>query len=159
MKKIDSVLNKALYWLIASLMFAMAVLIFAQVLARYAFGNSLTWSEEVGRYIFVWMSFLGMATAIREKAHVALDILLQHLTGVSKRAVVLFNGLRLLFLSGALTASGFFLVQYGMLQNSSAVRLPMHFVYAVIPFSGVLMFYYAFREMAETWKNAGGGKV
>ena len=56
MKKIDSVLNKALYWLIASLMFAMAVLIFAQVLARYAFGNSLTWSEEVGRYIFVWMS-------------------------------------------------------------------------------------------------------
>ncbi len=159
MKKLDTILGRALYWLIAGLMFAMAMLIFAQVLARYAFGNSLTWSEEIGRYIFVWMSFLGMATAIREKAHVALDILLQHLTGVSKKAIVLFNGLLLLVLSGALVASGFYLVQYGMLQNSSAVRLPMHFVYCVIPFSGALMFYYTIRETAEAWKNAGGEKV
>ena len=41
------------------LMLTMVVIIFAQVLARYAFSNSLSWSEEIGRYLFVWMSFIG----------------------------------------------------------------------------------------------------
>ena len=75
MEKIDKFIVKALYYACSILMFFMAAIITAQVLSRYIAGNPLTWSEELGRYIFVWMSFLGMAVAIRHGSHVALDIL------------------------------------------------------------------------------------
>ena len=50
---------------------------FAQVCARYVLGDPLIWSEEAARYLFVWVSMLGAALALREGGHFGLDLLIR----------------------------------------------------------------------------------
>ena len=153
MEKIDKFFVKALYYVCAALMFSMAALITAQVLSRYIAGSPLTWSEELGRYIFVWMSFLGMAVAIKQGSHVALDILVKKLKGVSKKLLMLVNNAFVFFFGACFTVSGFKLVELGMRQKSPTLQLPMQYVYIVIPISGILLLYFVFSETIKIFRS------
>lgn len=142
MKSFDAALYKLLYWICSLLMFSMAFLIFVQVVARYVFQDSLTWSEEIGRYIFVWMSFLGMAVAIKAKAHVALDILLKNVNYKMKKIITCINAILVSCFAIGIIYSGCLLVDLGGRQRSAALELPMDMIYMIIPISGVLMLYF-----------------
>ena len=65
MRKILSLIEEKLeeYFLVIS-MIAMVVIIFLQVVMRYVFNNSLTWSEEIARYIFLWQIWIGVSYAV-----------------------------------------------------------------------------------------------
>ncbi len=128
-------------------MFAMMGIIFSQVVARYVFHHSLTWSEEVGRYIFVWISFLGMAAAFKAGSHVALDLLVKYLKGFSRKTLEMVNGALVVVLSSAIMYSGIKLFYLGMRQKSPALKLPMHWVYIVVPVSGAILLYFALRAL------------
>lgn len=145
MKKFDNFLFACLCRVCGILMFAMMVIIFSQVVARYVFHHSLTWSEELGRYIFVWISFLGMAAAFRNGSHVALDLLLKSLRGVPRKALELANGVLVIIFSSAVLFSGLKLFFLGMRQKSSALKIPMHWVYVVVPVSGLILLYFSVR--------------
>ncbi len=146
MKKLDDLIFKLLCAACGSLMVAMMTVIFAQVVARYAFQHSLSWSEEIGRYIFVWITFLGMVLAYRAGAHVALDLLLMHLKGFPRWALRLTNLGLIIVLAAAIFISALALFELGTMQESPALELPMHWVYSVIPVSGLLLLYYTLRD-------------
>lgn len=146
MERLDKLIVRALFYACGFLMFLMAVIITAQVLSRYIVGSPLTWSEELGRYIFVWMSFLGMAVAIKQGSHVALDILVKKLTGVSQKILILINNCLVFFFGVCLSVSGFMLVELGMNQKSPTLQLPMKYVYIVIPISGIIILYFVLSE-------------
>lgn len=124
-------------------------IIFGQVVARYILHNSLTWSEEIGRYIFVWIAFLGMAAAFKQGAHVSLDLLLKYLTGVPRKVLELVNGLLVAVLASTILLSGINLFYLGMRQKSPALKLPMHWVYIVVPVSGFFLLYFSIRYLWE----------
>ncbi|MFK4826061.1 TRAP transporter small permease [Paenochrobactrum sp. BZR 588] len=151
MDKFDKLIHTFLLWIIAALIFAMMGVTFTQVLARYALANSLSWSEEVGRYIFVWITFLGMAAAFQSRAHIALDFLVSLLPVKFSNKLVVFNALLVAVVGGALLLGGLALMKFGMNQKSAALGLPMYLVYSVIPFSGLTLCYFALRE---AWKRA-----
>lgn len=155
MDKLDRLLHIILLWAIGILMFAMMGVTFSQVVARYALANSLSWSEELGKYIFVWITFLGMAAAFQSKAHIALDILVSILPAKPSRALSILNTLLVALVGLALAIGGLSLMKFGMNQRSAALGLPMYYVYTVIPFSGVMLFYFALRA---TWKQVVSGK-
>jgi TRAP-type C4-dicarboxylate transport system permease small subunit len=146
MAKFDRILCRAVLWICGVLMLVMAVLIFSQVLARYLFHHSLSWTEELGRYIFVWMTFLGLAGAYPKGSHVALDLLLRALHGKMKRGLILVNGILMTILAIVIIYSGCNLISIGIGQQSSALLLPMNLVYLVIPVSGVLLLYFVVRQ-------------
>lgn len=147
MEKLDRFIYRTLLWTIASLMFIMMSLTFAQVVARYLMHHSLSWSEEVGRYVFVWISFLGLATAFRSGAHVALDILSDLLNPAPRRVLAIINTLFVVGLAVALFFGGMALMKFGMNQRSPALGLPMYTIYLVIPFSGVALGFFALRAV------------
>ncbi len=151
MKKFDEMLHASLLWACGILMFGMMSVIFAQVVARYVMHQSLSWSEEVGRYIFVWISFLGLAAAFKSGSHVALDLLTKSLTRVPRRALEFFNGALVVVLASALLVSGIRLLEFGMRQRSPALNIPMAFVYVVEPVSGLLLLYFSLRAL---WLSA-----
>jgi len=62
---------------IVALVSALTAITFAQVAARYVLGDPLIWSEEAARYLFVWVSMIGAALAIREGGHFGLDLLIR----------------------------------------------------------------------------------
>ncbi len=156
MKKLDDFLFSLLCHACGILMFGMMSIIFVQVVARYAFHHSLSWSEEIGRYIFVWISFLGMVAAFKHGSHVSLDLLLHVLKGYSRKVLLCVNGLLILVMSSAVFWSGIKLFQLGTRQMSPALKLPMHLVYLVVPVSGLLLVYFALRALWISFHSDSG---
>ena len=74
-----------LEWLLLGLLAVMVVLVFGNVVMRYAFNSGITVSEELSRWLFVWMTFLGAIVAVRERAHLGTDMLVSHLSPAGKR--------------------------------------------------------------------------
>ena len=72
-------------WLLVAMMALMVVLVFGNVVARYAFNGGITVSEEVSRWLFVWMTFLGAVVGVRERAHLGSDMLTSRLGPTGKR--------------------------------------------------------------------------
>jgi len=134
-------------------MFAMATIIFAQVISRYVVGKPFTWSEELGRYIFVWMSFLGMAVAVKEGSHVALDVILQKLSGYKKKILITINNVMVLLFGVIVTYSGIRLFYIGIGQSSPTLRIPMQYIYLVIPISGILLIYFVINDFVAQIKD------
>ncbi len=72
-------------YLIAAALAVMVVLVFGNVFLRYGFNSGLTVSEELSRWLFVWMTFLGAVVALRENAHLGTDMLVGRLGTAGKR--------------------------------------------------------------------------
>ena len=72
-------------WVIAALFAATIVVVTAQVVWRYAFNNSLVWTEELSRYLFVWMTFVGAALAVKESSHIRVSLLVDCLPARVRR--------------------------------------------------------------------------
>ncbi|MDA7419191.1 TRAP transporter small permease [Xenophilus arseniciresistens] len=70
---------RALSRLCAVLLFAIVVLVFGNVVLRYGFNSGIVASEEVSRWLFVWLTFLGAIVALRERAHLGTDMLVSRL--------------------------------------------------------------------------------
>jgi TRAP-type C4-dicarboxylate transport system permease small subunit len=66
-------------WLLVAMLALMVLLVFGNVVMRYAFNSGITLSEEVSRWLFVWMTFLGAVVAVRENAHLGSDMLISRL--------------------------------------------------------------------------------
>lgn len=145
MDKFENGLYKVLALVCGCLILAMTVLIFWQVVCRYVFNNSLTWSEELGRYIFAWITFIGLPVALRAKAHVALDLLLKKLHGKAKLTVLTINAVLTAVLALVICYSGYRLTLLGVGQISSAIQIPMQYVYCIIPVSGLLLLFFTVR--------------
>ena len=64
----------------------MVVMVFGNVVLRYGFNSGITVSEELSRWLFVWMTFLGAIVAVRKHAHLGTDALVSRLSGRGKKA-------------------------------------------------------------------------
>jgi TRAP-type C4-dicarboxylate transport system permease small subunit len=116
-------------------------LIFFQVIMRYIFGNSLSWSEELARYLFIWYTWIGTSLAIRERRHIRIEILTDFL---SERAKLRLEIVVLLLWAGFAAFLAVKGVEVGKLllrsgQSSPALEIPMAFAYAAVPVGCTLM--------------------
>ncbi len=89
---------KLLKLLIVLCMAAMVVLVFGNVVLRYAFNSGISVSEELSRWFFVWMIFLGSLVALKERAHMGLDSLVRRLPPTGKRICLVIGHLLMLYI-------------------------------------------------------------
>ncbi len=75
LKKLIDGYCRLLGYVIAAALALMVVLVFGNVFMRYAFNSGLTVSEELSRWLFVWVTFLGAVIALRDNAHLGTDML------------------------------------------------------------------------------------
>jgi TRAP-type transport system small permease protein len=107
--RIDALLAhgcKALEFLIALALAAMVVLVFGNVVLRYAFDSGITMSEELARWLFVWLTFLGAIVALNDNAHLGSDVLTSRLGPTAQRvcrcvALLAMLGINALLLQGS----------------------------------------------------------
>src|SRR5262249_16807536 len=81
-----SPLMRAVEALLALLLLAMVVMVFGNVVLRYAFNSGITMSEELSRFCFVWLTFIGAIVAMREGTHLGMDNLVARLPRAGKLA-------------------------------------------------------------------------
>lgn len=84
---------------IALLLAVMVVLVFGNVVLRYAFNSGITVSEELSRWLFVWMTFLGAIVALKEHGHLGTDMLVSRLPRWGKRACLVAGQLLMLWVT------------------------------------------------------------
>jgi TRAP-type C4-dicarboxylate transport system permease small subunit len=77
----------------------MVVLVFGNVVLRYAFDSGITVSEELSRWLFVWMTFLGAIVAIKEHGHLGTDMLVSRLPKAGKKACLIIGHLLMLYVT------------------------------------------------------------
>jgi TRAP-type C4-dicarboxylate transport system permease small subunit len=88
---------KLLKFLIALFLAIMVVLVFGNVVLRYAFNSGITVSEEVSRWLFVWLTFLGAIVALREHGHLGVDSFVKRLPKAGKKAALIVSQLLMLY--------------------------------------------------------------
>ena len=119
----------------------MVLVCFAQVCTRLA-GTPLSWSEELARYLAVWLTFLGAAYALRKGALATVEILYSKLHGVSKKALYVLISAVIFIFCYVMVRHGLAFAMKFMTQTSPAMQIPKGVVYISAPVSGILMFFY-----------------
>jgi TRAP-type C4-dicarboxylate transport system permease small subunit len=77
----------------------MVLLVFGNVVLRYAFDSGITVSEELSRWLFVWMTFLGAIVAVKERAHLGTDLLVSRLPKAGKKLCLIVGHLLMLYVT------------------------------------------------------------
>jgi len=139
MGKPINIFNTMLKYILFLLMIALIVSVFSQVLFRFVLNQPLAWTEELARYILVWLTFLGAAYAMSLKAHIGVEFFVNKLpANLHKISLVLSTLMSIAFFIILIT-QGYSMTTRSMSQLSPVLKIPMGVVYAVIPFSGIIL--------------------
>jgi TRAP-type C4-dicarboxylate transport system permease small subunit len=115
-------------WLMALALAVMVVLIFGNVVLRYAFNSGIAWAEEVSRLMFVWLIFLGAILALRQHAHLGVELLQARLPRAARRACAVVSHLLMLYGLWLFLAGSWQQTMIGTNTYSTVLRYPTAFM-------------------------------
>lgn len=121
---------RALRALIALCLVLMVVLVFGNVVLRYAFNTGLTLSAELSRWLFVYLVFLGAVVAMREHGHLGMDGLVKRLPPRGRKACLVASQLLMLWATVLLLQGSWVQTRINMGTTAPSSGLPMAIVYA-----------------------------
>ena len=139
---------------LAVLGISMACVVILQVIFRYALNNSLFWSEELARYLLVWLTFFGASSAYYRSVHPSIDLLTTFLSEKMKTALAIAVHAISLCLFLVMIYHGTLFAYFVRLQISPAMAIPKWIIFSVIPISGIIFTLHclSFMFSAITWK-------
>ncbi len=147
-RKIDTILANFL----VIIMSIMVINVLWQVASRFIVGSPSSFTDELARYLMIWIGILGAAYVSGQNMHVAIDVLPSRLSSKAQRRLKLIvKVLIILFCLTAMVIGGSRLVYitHVLDQNSPALQVPLSLVYVVIPISGVLIIYYKISDILK----------
>lgn len=131
LQKIISPFFKLLELLIVVCMVAMVIMVFGNVVLRYGFNSGIDVSDELSRYCFIWLTYIGAMVAMREKGHLGVDTLVKHM-GLGGKKLCLFLSEALMLGCNALFFLGTWKMHELQVSNVSPVLgLSMIWVYGI----------------------------
>ncbi len=133
----------------------MVVLIFYQVVSRYIFNNSLSWTEEFARYVHIWQIWIAASFAVRQKRHIKVEVVKDMLPKFYRRIVEFLALILWFFLAAVLAVVGTEVVSmlFDRGQTSPAMRIPIWIAYAAVPVGGALMSIRLIQQMVLHFKG------
>lgn len=143
---------------------ALFVIVVVAVIARYVFGQAVSWTEEVPRYLLIWISFLAAAVCVLKREHVAFDLVFYMLPKGPRRVLALA-------LSGLIAAFGWVMFRYGIVfvqdfgsDLMETIPYTNIWYYTAMPVSGFLIMIFALKLMVDEFTDRdvaapGGGTV
>lgn len=146
--RIDYILSS----LVIIVMSALVIDVLLQVATGFFLkeSNPFTFTDELAEFLLIWVGLLGAAYATGKKQHLAIELINNKLSNKGTRRLSIFiNCLILLFALSVLVIGGirFVTINIKLEQISSAMQIPMWYVYLVLPLSGLFIMYYAFDDL------------
>ncbi|RIV34325.1 TRAP transporter small permease [Flagellimonas lutimaris] len=130
------------------------------VFTRYLLESQSSWTDELARFLLVWLSILGAAYASGRKLHIAIDLWPQNLDPKKKNYLnLIVHSMVLLFAVLVFLIGGlrYVYISFALGQTSPALQLPIGFVNMVLPISGIFILYYKLSELFDLLKNMKNG--
>lgn len=156
LRKIKLSVDKILEWALVILMAANVFNVLWQVFTRFVMKNPSSFTEELARYLLIWIGLLGASYVAGRKMHLAIDVVINRLTGRARRLaeyfievsififaffVMVFGGIRLVTITLALN------------QISAVLRIKLGYVYLVLPLSGLILMFYSLLFLFDIYKK------
>nr|WP_085963061.1 TRAP transporter small permease [Brevibacillus massiliensis] len=117
----------------------MAILVFGNVVLRYLFNSGITWSEEMSRFLFVWLTFLGAIGALQDNEHLGVDMVVKKLSPLMKKVVFVITHVILLYVLWLVMDGSWKMTLINMDSTAPATGLPLSYVYGIGIVSSVCM--------------------
>jgi TRAP-type C4-dicarboxylate transport system permease small subunit len=149
-------LTRGLELLIIATMALLVVDVVWGVFSRYALGEQTKWTEELARFLLVWVALLGGALAFRTKAHLGVDYFVNQLHPDARRLTAVVADLVVLFFAGSvLLLGGASVVREALAleQTTPALGWKMGYVYLALPISGFFVVLYTVDNLMETLRG------
>lgn len=158
-KKILDRVNALVEYAVCALLVVMVVVVFLQVIFRFIIRSSLPWSEELARYVMVWIVFLGASIGVKRKSHIGVEAVVAMLPDSMRRWTSIFvNAMCCVFFV--------LMVHYGRMilrvvgsQLSPAMEISMAIPYSAVFAGGALMCVHCFFQMVELMIEAFSGRT
>lgn len=131
MKRFAEAYFRLLKVLIVLCLAVMVVLVFTNVMLRYTINSGISVSEEVSRWLFVYLTFLGSIIALREQEHLGTDILVARLPAAGKKICQFAAHLLMLLVTGFLLVGSWIQVQINLESTAPATGLSLGWLYGV----------------------------
>ena len=152
MDRLRRAVDSILAWFLIILMFVAVVNVLWQVFTRWVLKDPSSYTEELARYLLIWIGLLGAGYAAGKRMHLAIDLLPNFLKGAWRHALeILIEGLVLSFAVFVMIIGGYRLMSLTLLmgQQSAALGIQLGWVYSVIPLSGAVIAFYAVASIIE----------
>ncbi|MFO7712949.1 TRAP transporter small permease [Desulfosarcina sp.] len=153
LKTFFDIMDRCINWFLALLMAGMVVIISAQVWYRFILNDPLSWSEEAGRYLFVWISFLGAAAGVRYQVHLGIDLMDKLLPPEVYRWVIVLVNLIIQIFLVMIIYWGFKILGIIQFQESPSMHISMRYPYMAVPVGGIFMLINSLRIMVAALQN------
>lgn len=157
MRTVRNALDRVLGTGLAVLMAAMVVNVLWQVCTRFVLRTPSSFTEEVARYLMIWVGLLGAAYATGRKGHLALDLLTSRLRGGARRTSEFFIHAVVLAFAGLVMVGGggrLVWVQLTLGQKSAALQLNVGLVYLAVPLAGTAIVVYSLGALLDLRRGA-----
>ena len=150
MEDIRDKLNRVLEVILIMLLSIMVLNVSWQVFSRYVLANPSSFTDELARYLMIWLGVLGTAYVSGKRLHVAIDILHSQLSLSSQKTMqkVIFSIVILAtFLIFIIGGSRLVYLSYLLGQKSAALQIPLYLVYVFVPLSGACIIFYKINDL------------
>ncbi|WP_313800355.1 TRAP transporter small permease [Cytobacillus sp.] len=152
-KNVIDTINKTVKWVVIILFFLMVIAVFLQVIFRFIVDQPLAWTEELSRYLLIWLTFLGTGYGMSMKAHPSIEFLYEKVGNTMKKGFIILSTALILFFFWQIIVNSFEFIGRSMTQTSPVLQLPMGLVYTVIPISSVLFVINLLQVSVAEWRR------
>jgi len=131
--------SRSMELVLVTILSTMVVLVFGNVVARYVFNSAITWAEEVSRFLFVWLTFVGASFGFMKGLHLGMDLVVSKLAPRTQAAIRVLNHVIILLFLLVWVVGGMRLIEANLSYMSPATGFSMGLVYMIGPLAAVLM--------------------
>jgi TRAP-type transport system small permease protein len=149
--RVGRISDRMVRYVVVGMVVIMTVIIILQVGLRYLFLYSLSWSEEIARYLMIWVSFLAAGLALRAGLHIGVEFVVMRFPEKLRNWATLVTKLAVLFFLVFFTIGGFQVAWAVRDQDSPALLFSMAYAYASAPVGGVFMIIQLLTGLIDDW--------
>lgn len=135
MKNVGKAVEHLFNGFIAFALSLMAILVFGNVVLRYLFNSGITWSEEMARFLFIWLVLLGAVVALKDNAHLGVDMLTKRLSKPLKMIVFILSNIIVLIVLFLVVEGSWKITLLNSGSTAPATGLPITMIYG----TGIVM--------------------
>lgn len=161
MKALTHLIDKVIEKFLILLMAVMVLSVTWQVVTRFLMASPSSYTEELARFLLIWIGVLGGSYALRTRSHLGIDILAKKLNPGQREILNIFvYSLILLFSVLIMLVGGIKLVALTFLldQTSASLGIKMGYIYLVLPISGTVMLIYSLDVIFDSYKVVRAGR-
>ncbi|SMC87416.1 TRAP-type C4-dicarboxylate transport system, small permease component [Desulfocicer vacuolatum DSM 3385] len=127
----------------------MTLIVVVQVFSRYVLNHSLFWSEELARFLLVWLTFMGACVGYHKGVHPGVDVCFKRFSPRGQQWAMVGIHLASLLLFGVMVIKGISFAWFIRLQISPALSLPKWILMGIVPLAGVVLMIHGVRFLLE----------